>query len=149
MVEACSAVTSMVTWPDAVLADYPYPSGVWVDTGEGGMFAYAVVESPDANLAPHAEGGGCEVNSFLTLSLDDNVVGGEQITDADDGGEPLEVSVPLLGGVFLGATNRALWRDGFHFAVGEGDLTGVGRGLIAALRAAYDAPVTIVTLLNT
>lgn len=142
-------VTSMVVWPDAELADHPYPCGVWVDTGEGGLFAYAVIESPDANLAPRRDQGGCAVSSFLALSFDDTVVGGAQVTDPEDGGPALEASVPLLGGVFLGATNRALSRDGFHFAVGEGDLTGAGQDLVAALGAAYDAPVTFVTLLDT
>lgn len=149
MVDARGAMTSLVIWPEAELAHYPYPAGVWVDTGEGGLFAYAVVESPDGNLAPHRAQGGCEVNSFLTLSLDDVVVGGAQITDPQDGGPSLTESVPLLAALFLGATNRALVRDGVHFAVGEGDLTGAGQDLVAALGAAHHAPVTFVTLLDT
>lgn len=149
VVKAQQVVSSLVVWPDAVVADHPYLPGVWVDTGEGGLFAYAVIESPDANLAPHRAQGGCEVGSFLTLSLDDVVVGGVEVTDPQDGGPSLTESVPLLGGIFLGATNQALSRDGFHFAAGEEDLTPTGLALVAALRAAYDAPVTTVTLLDT
>ena len=146
---------SLVVWPQAVEADFPYPLGVWVDTGEGGLFAYAVVEADDELLSAGRGEGGCVVSSFLSLSQYDNVVGGTEVFDPGDGGEEMESSVPLLGGIFLGMTNRALWRakvggaGGGYFAVTEADLDPRGVALMAALRAAYGRPVSIVTLLDT
>lgn len=142
------SMTSMVVWPQGEAATYPHPSGVWVDTGEGGLFAYAVIEAPGAGLAPPRDEGGCFVNSFVTLSFNDPIVGGAQLADPGDGGPALESSAPLAAAVFLGATDRALSKGGYHFAVTKNHLSDAGLALVAALEAAYGAPMSIVTMLD-
>ena len=153
--DAPKALRSMVVWPDAREADYPYPPGVWVDTGEGGLFAYAAVEADDALLSSGRGPHGCVVSSFISLSLDDNLVGGTDIFDPQDGGARFHSSAPLLGAVFLGMTGASLWRAGAdgqmgtYFEVTEADLDQRGAAVITALRAAHGRPVAIITLLDT
>lgn len=112
----------------------------WSNTGEGGLFAYAVVRASEATL-DHKEN--CFIDVWSMLNQPD-----VQVSDVDlwDRGDNL--SEILLASVFLGSTNESLVNNGGdYFTVTVDDLNDAGKALVASLSVI--GKVEILTFLDT
>lgn len=160
------------------LVKWPVNDARYHDTGEGGLFAYAVAAAADTEL-DHA----CSVDVRTHLTLPDVCVNAERDKFWDRTNEPYrtwetgfrardyllangredfadwvahakptsELSEPLWSAVFLGSTGASLCSDavGGYFTVTADDLTPAGTRLFDALSAAYGGGVTLLTFLDT
>lgn len=140
---------NMVKWPFAHIA-YRYTEPVydqWADTGEGGLYAWAVVRETEDNSPDSRNSGGCVVTTTSALVNPDTQVGGPELWGWEND-EPDAVTEPLIATVFLGATNQSLvWGESDYFQVTENDLTDEGKAIVKAL--SHLGKVDILTFLDT
>lgn len=120
------------------LIQFPEGNG-WQDTGEGGLFAYAVVRENSDNAVAPRERGGCCVDVHNTLNRPDVQVWGPSLWTPLYGNDMRDQrsmqSESLIASVFLGATNQALYseNEGDYFRVSEESLTEDGKAIVRAL----------------
>lgn len=130
------------------------------DTGEGGLFAYAVFPKPEKfecfmDVHPTINHWDVVIAAVGPMSADFREA--EQIFYADMS-KPLderpdnwlEAAVQIGAIVFLGSTNASLWseNEAHYFTVTRDTLTGKGVAMMDALAAVYGEP-TYVTFLDT
>jgi hypothetical protein len=138
-------MTNMVEWHPI---DSPYKIGQsysgFADTGEGGLFAWAVVRHPEPSTEFDRSAETCHVDVSAYLNFPDVQVSGPRLW-SDDGRETEDV----LAAVFLGSTPHALYSQdrGEYFNVTEDDLNEQGKAIVAALGAL--GKVDILTFLDT
>lgn len=159
------------------LINWPTGDDRYRDTGEGGMFAYAVVTTADVSLK---EACTVDVAHYLTRPdvcvsreaelwepFDYHASGSTRLHNVRARLEQLgehkfkdslnrmigedELSVPLRAALYLGSTSASLSLadGGGYFEATYGDLTPAGRALCESLSAAYGTSPQIVTFLDT
>lgn len=139
------------------LVNWPAPADPYRDTGEGGLFAYAVWDHPDTN---------CVVDAFPQFGMADVMVRAvgplaetfermERNYLRNSGGSYEDTYLDSLTGVgsaiFLGSTGSSLFNEnvGEYFIVDAGALNDAGRTVVDALSAAYGSEPTFITYLDT
>lgn len=138
---------NLVNWAPAT-ADY-FASGAfsgYADSGEGGLFAWAVVRSTSDNEPATRAEGGCNVDVHVVLSQPDVQVSGPDLwTNHDD----YSFGESVTAAVFLGATSHSLYssESGNYFTVTPDSLTDEGKAIVAALSVV--GKVELLTFLDT
>jgi len=135
---------NLVNWP------VPDPTFGLEDSGEGGLFAYLVVEFNDLTDISR-ESGGCFVDVQARLNFPDVVVTKSRVfpkSYVTSNGRQYPDSVALKFVAYLGATNFSLCQNGNYFEVRYDHLTQDGKRLYDVVSKVYGQP-TILTFLDT
>jgi hypothetical protein len=141
--------------------NWPVDNEAYRDSGEGGLFAYAVW--PESKMAcfvdvhPQMPAPDVLVDASGPLATDfrsqRSNVNDSDYSDSDESYSAKEFDLQISTGavVFLGSTGASLFREhgGSYFHVTSEALTDVGRTVIETLTAAYGSEPTFVTYLDT
>lgn len=138
--------------PGLPLVEWPAPGEGWVDTGEGGLFAYAFWE--------HQSGWDrCVVERLVDVLPWDVMVDavgpmGPDFVVVDRAGERDADGMPVVSGldvgvaVYLGSSPYSSQASDRYFRVSSSVLTSQGAGAVGALEAVF-GEATFVTFLDT
>lgn len=141
--------------------NWPHDDEAYRDSGEGGLFAYAVWPEAEmkcfADVSPQMPAPDVLVDATGPLAIDfraqRSIVNSDEYSDSDEGYTAKEFDLQISTGavVFLGSTGASLFREygGSYFHVTAEALTVDGRNVVDALTAAYGAEPTFVTYLDT
>lgn len=144
-------MTNLVNWPT-------YNDLNWRDSGEGGLFAYAVWDTvkADCMVDVHPTMGAGDVlvqaNGPLRRAFDDQYNDYSMDRDYTDYRAHWARHLVTAGTVvFLGSTGGSFYSDaqGEYFNVDYVDLTAEGVRIIDTLNAVYGQKATFVTFLDT
>lgn len=141
--------------------NWPHDDEAYRDSGEGGLFAYAVW--PESKMAcfgdvqPQMPAPDVLVDATGPLAIDfraqRSIVNSDEYSDSDEGHTAKEFDLQISTGsvVFLGSTGASLFREygGSYFHVTSAALTDAGRTVVETLTAAYGSEPTFVTYLDT
>lgn len=131
------------------------------DSGEGGLFAYAVWPEPKmtcfGDVHPQMPAPDVLVDATGPLAMEFRAqrsnVDADDYNDSNEGYSAKEFDLQISTGtvVFLGSTGASLFREygGSYFHVTSESLTDAGRIVIETLTAAYGSEPTFVTYLDT
>jgi hypothetical protein len=141
--------------------NWPFDDEAYRDSGEGGLFAYAVW--PESKMAcfgdvrPQIPAPDVLVDATGPLAIDFRAqrsnISENDYSDSDEGYSAKEFDLQVSVGsvVFLGSTGASLFseRGGSYFHATSEALTDAGRTVIETLTAAYGSEPTFVTYLDT
>lgn len=144
-----------------VFVNWPYDDENYRDSGEGGLFAYAVW--PEAKMAcfsdvhPQMPAPDVLVDATGPLAIDfraqRSIINADDYGDSDESYSAKEFDLQISTGsvILLGSTGASLFseRGGSYFHVTSEALTNAGRIVMEALTAAYGSEPTFVTYLDT
>lgn len=115
----------------------------YTDSGEGGLFAYAMWETP----------GECVILSSPSIQFSDVLVHAEGPLAEDfieaDRHYQISASFPATSIVLLGSTGESLHSDDGYRQVTRDNLTSEGQTLVDTLSVVYGSDPTFVTFLDT
>lgn len=140
--------------------NWPTDWDVWSDSGEGGLFAYAVWSPVDGNcnidVKPQIPLGDVLVSANGPLDDDFNAQSRDfreltrgEYTEHGYAVASFDVQVEVSAAILLGSTRSSFHSRGDYFSVSVDNLTDEGRALIATLTAAYGSAPTYLTYLDT
>lgn len=141
--------------------NWPHDDEAYRDSGEGGLFAYAVWAEPKAecftDVHPQMPAPDVLVDATGPLAIDfraqRSIVNSDEYSDSDEGysAKELDLQISVGAAVLLGSTGASLFREygGSYFHVTADFLTDAGRSVVEALTTAYGSEPTFVTYLDT